>query len=88
MSPLHLGHPEIVYRRAYATPAHRRPGLQGAPVAAPLRVRFVQRTERGLVPTSRTGLLQKDGAVKFVAEDLAVDVVDLLGSGARLVRLG
>ena len=61
------------------------PGLEDAPVAAPLRVRLVQRAERGLVPT-RTGLLQKDAAVKFVAEDLAGDVVDLLASGARLVR--
>jgi exodeoxyribonuclease V beta subunit len=88
LSPLHLGHPEIVYRRAYATPAHRLPGLQDAPVAAPLRVRLVQRTERGLVPTSRTGLLQKDGAVKYVAEDLAGDVLDLLASRASLVRWG
>ncbi len=85
LSPLHLGHPEIVYRRAYATPAHRLPGLEHAPVAAPLRVRLVQRSERTLVPT-RTGLLQKDAAVKYVAEDLAGDVVDLLASGARLVR--
>ena len=88
LSPLHLGHPEIVYRRAYATPAHRLPGLQDAPVAAPVRVRLVQRTERGLMPTSRTGLLQKDGAVKYVAEDLASDVLDLLASGASLVRWG
>jgi exodeoxyribonuclease V beta subunit len=87
LSPLHLGHPEIVYRRAYATPAHRLPGLEHAPVAAPLRVRLVQRSERTLVPT-RTGLLQKDAAVKYIAEDLAGDVVDLLASGARLVRWG
>jgi exodeoxyribonuclease V beta subunit len=85
LSPLHLGHPEIVYRRAYATPAHRRPGLQGAPVAAPLRVRLVDKSERGLVRT-RSGFLQKDSAIKFVAEDLAGDVLDLLGAGAKLVR--
>ncbi len=84
MSPLHLGHPEIVYRTAYATPAHRRPGLEGAPVSAPLRVRLVHKADHRLVRT-RTGLLQKDGAVKFVAQDLASDVVDLLSSGAKLV---
>ena len=85
MSPLHLGHSEIVYRKAYATPAHRRPGLEGAPVAAPLRVRLVSRTDHGLVRT-RNGLLQKDRAVKFVAQDLTGDVLDLLGSGASLVK--
>ncbi|HTT90691.1 MAG TPA: UvrD-helicase domain-containing protein, partial [Acidimicrobiales bacterium] len=84
--PLHLGHPEIVYRRAYATPAHRRPGLQDAPVPAPLRVRLVQNGTPGLERTSGTGLLQKDGAVKYVAEDLAGDVVALLKSGAKLVN--
>ena len=85
MSPLHLGHSEIVYRKAYATPAHRRPGLEGAPIAAPLRVRLVSRSDHGLVRT-RNGLLQKDRAVKFVAQDLAGDVLDLLGSGASLVK--
>ena len=87
MSPLHLGHPEIVYRTAYATPAHRRPGLRGAPVSAPLRVRLVHKADHRLVRT-RTGLLQKDGAVKFVAQDLASDVLDLLSSGAKLASWG
>ena len=85
LSPLHLGHPEIVYRRAYATPAHQRPGLSGAPVSAPLRFRLVQKGDPGLVRT-RTGLLQKDAAVKFVAQDLAADVRDLLRSEASLVK--
>jgi exodeoxyribonuclease V beta subunit len=85
LSPLHLGHPEIVYRRAHATPAHQQPGLCGAPVSAPLRFRLVQRGDPGLVRT-RTGLLQKDAAVKFVAQDLAADVRDLLRSSATLVK--
>jgi exodeoxyribonuclease V beta subunit len=34
------------------------------------------------------GLIQKDSAVRFVAEDLAADVVRLLESGAALVRGG
>jgi exodeoxyribonuclease V beta subunit len=86
LSPLHLGHPEIVYRRAYATAAHRQPGLQDAPVPSPLRLRLVPNSTPGLERTSGTGLLQKDRAVKYVAEDLAADVVALLSSGAKLVN--
>jgi exodeoxyribonuclease V beta subunit len=85
--PLHLGHPEIQYRTAHATQAHQQPGLEGAPVAMPLRARFVPRRELGLERISR-GLIQKDAAVRFVAEDLAADVVRLLESGAALVREG
>jgi exodeoxyribonuclease V beta subunit len=85
--PLHLGHREIRYRTAHATPAHQQPGLQGAPVPVPLRARFVPRREVGLERIGR-GLIQKDSAVRFVAEDLAADVVRLLESGAALVRGG
>jgi exodeoxyribonuclease V beta subunit len=85
--PLHLGHREIQYRTAHATQAHQQPGLEGAPVSAPLRARFVPRREVGLERIGR-GLIQKDSAVRFVAEDLAADVVRLLESGAALVRGG
>jgi exodeoxyribonuclease V beta subunit len=85
LTPLHLGHPEIVYRRAFATPAHFLPGLQGAPVPAPLRVRLVQKGAPELERTSGTGLWQKDTAVKYVAKDLAGDLAALLCSGAKLV---
>jgi exodeoxyribonuclease V beta subunit len=84
LSPLHLGHPEIIYRRAHSSPTHRRSGLQGAPVPQALRARLVQRGDRRLVRT-RSGHVQKDSAVKFVAEDLAIDVVELLASEASLV---
>jgi exodeoxyribonuclease V beta subunit len=84
--PLHLGHPEIVYRRATATTAHQRPGLEGAPKPEPLRARMVYRD--GSVTRTTTGLLQKDAAVRFVADDLAADVAGLLRSGATLVHRG
>jgi exodeoxyribonuclease V beta subunit len=85
--PLHFGHPEIQYRTAHATQAHQQPGLAGAPVPAPLRARFVPRRGIGLERISK-GLIQKDSAVRFVADDLAADVVRLLESGAALVRGG
>ncbi len=84
LSPLHLGHPEIIYRKAHSSPAHRRSGLEDAPVPQALRARLVQRGDRRVVRT-RSGHVQKDSAVKFVAEDLAIDVVDLLASEASLV---
>jgi len=85
--PLHLGHRDIEYRTAHATQAHQQPGLEGAPVVAPLRARFVPRREVGLERIGR-GLIQKDSAVRFVADDLAADVVRLLESGALLVQGG
>lgn len=85
LRPLHLGHPEIVYRVACASPDHQRPGLQGQPVAEPLRARLVLRSDHR-VSRTKWGYIQKDFAVKFVAEDLASDVVGLLASGARLVN--
>ncbi|HXW80940.1 MAG TPA: UvrD-helicase domain-containing protein, partial [Acidimicrobiales bacterium] len=84
LRPLHLGHPEIVYRTADASRDHERPGLCGAPVPEPLRARLVLRNGRGISRT-KLGNIQKDFAVKFVAADLARDVVSLLASAARLV---
>ena len=81
--PAHLGHPEIVYRRAQATPSHRAPGLVGAPSPAPLRARLVL-AGGGVMRTTR-GLLQKDAAVRFIADDLVAEAVELLSSGATLV---
>ncbi len=82
--PLHLGHPEIIYRRVQATPPHYRPGLRGAPSPAPLRARLVPRDDRRLVRTGER-LVQKGSALQWIADDLAGDVVLLLGSGAELV---
>jgi len=87
LAPLHLGHPEIVLRQAKVAPAHQSPGLVGAPVTAPLRARLVERTTRGLSHIG-SGLVQKDAALKWVADDLAADVVALLKSRAKLARYG
>ena len=85
LNPLQLGHPEIVYRKPEAAEGHKAPGLVGAPRPAPVRVRVVGRETNGVART-RKGLLQKDAAVRFVAEDLAADVVELLGAPATLSR--
>lgn len=84
LDPLRLGHPDIAYRKVRATDAHRRPGLEGAPVGAPLRARVVSSDKHG-IQRNRTGDLQKDAAVDWVAADLAADVVRLLASGPHLV---
>jgi exodeoxyribonuclease V beta subunit len=83
--PLRLGHAEIPYRTVTAAPAHRHPGLVGAPVDAPLRVRVLHASD-GLARRTPKGLVQKDAAVEWVAGDLAADVVRLLSSGARIVE--
>jgi exodeoxyribonuclease V beta subunit len=82
--PLHLGHPEIIYRRVRATPPHHHPGLRGAPSSASLRARLVPRDDPRLVRTGER-LVQKGSALRWIADDLAGDVVSLLGSGAELV---
>ncbi|HZU71783.1 MAG TPA: UvrD-helicase domain-containing protein [Acidimicrobiales bacterium] len=87
MGHAHLGHPDIPYRTVRAADVHRRPGLEGAPVAAPLRARIVHSADhRGLRMTAKQNTIVKPAAVDFVAEDLAGEVVRLLSSGAELVR--
>ncbi|MGH9115954.1 MAG: UvrD-helicase domain-containing protein, partial [Acidimicrobiales bacterium] len=83
LRPLRLGHPEIEYRSVTAVAAHRRPGIDGAPHPAPLRVRMVHVAD-DLVKPTKSGPLQKDAAVEWVARDLAFDAVGLLTSGATL----
>jgi exodeoxyribonuclease V beta subunit len=83
LDPLRLGHPDIPFRPVYATPGHRQPGLKGAPVEAPLRVRLVSR-RCGARQTAK-GALYKEAAVEFIARDLSADVVSLLESGAELI---
>ncbi|MDA8309949.1 MAG: UvrD-helicase domain-containing protein [Actinomycetota bacterium] len=84
LDPVRLGHPEIQFRPVSAAPSHERPGLLGAPAAEPLRARLVPTRESGL-ETTRSGQIRKQSAVELVAQDLAADVVGVLGSGARLV---
>ena len=84
LDPVRLGHQEIQFRPVSAAPSHERPGLLGAPAAEPLRARLVPTRESGL-ETTRSGQIRKQSAVELVAQDLAADVVGVLGSGARLV---
>ena len=84
LAPLHLGHGEIRYRKASAPASHAGSRLQGAPVGAPLRARLLDRTDSRLARIG-SGLVQKDSALKWVARDLAGDIVALLSSGARLL---
>ena len=83
-----LGHEGIVYRRVRAAPANQLPGLIGAPVAAPVRVRVVRRDEPSITRT-RGGYAATASVRDHVAADLAADLVALLSSGARLeIRAG
>ncbi len=83
LDPLRLGHPDIPYRKVAATAAHQRPGLEGSPVDAPLRVRMLH-TADGLVRLTTKGA-QKGAAREWIAGDLAADIVHLLSSGGHLV---
>ena len=82
-----LGHEGIAYRPVRAAEANRGPRLLGAPVAAPLRLRVVQRDQPGLRLTS-AGHLNVQPAREHVAADLAADVVRLLSSKAEILRRG
>ena len=87
--PLQLGHQGIVYRRAGFHCAHPGPGITGAPVAEPLRFRWLDRRSPppGCTLTASKPLAKKR-AVNLVAEDLAADVVALLSAGAELLTGG
>jgi exodeoxyribonuclease V beta subunit len=77
-----LGHAEITYRRTEASPEHQRSRLEGAPVAAPLRVRVVARHDPDVART-KTDWSKAPAARAFVARDCAADIARLLASGAR-----
>ncbi|MHB8293141.1 MAG: UvrD-helicase domain-containing protein [Acidimicrobiales bacterium] len=79
-----LGHPEIVHRSVTATSTHVLPGLSGAPIAAPLRIRAVSRDAAGIDRTNK-GYVSKRSGEAYVARDLAADLVGLLNSGASVV---
>ena len=76
-----LGDGDIVYR--HVTPASRNAGsrLAGAPAGTALRVRQVA---RGAVKQTRLGDAETDAARRYVADDLACQVAELLGSAAVL----
>jgi exodeoxyribonuclease V beta subunit len=80
-----LGHPGIAYRKVSAAPCHRAPRLHGAPSAAALRIRVVDRTAPAIELTG-SGFASRPSAREHVARDLAADVVELLSAGARIER--
>jgi exodeoxyribonuclease V beta subunit len=80
-----LGHPEIVYRRLRAAPAHQTSRLRGAAEDAALRIRVVHRDQPSIELTNY-GYARAPAAREHVARDLAADVVRLLDSSATLER--
>ena len=76
-----LGHEGIVYRRVRA--ANQGARVQGAPDSAPLRIRVVPR-DTPRVGTTARGFACLNPARKYVACDVASEIVDLLRSGAEI----
>jgi exodeoxyribonuclease V beta subunit len=84
-SGVKLGHEGIAYRQVRAADAHQAPGLTGAPVAAPLRLRVALRADLAQTPR---GYARAADARRHVVCDVAADIVALLGSGARVAAPG
>jgi exodeoxyribonuclease V beta subunit len=82
-SGVRLGHEGIAYRQVRAADAHQAPGLTGAPVAAPLRVRVALRAD---LPQTPRGYARAADARRHVVCDVAADIVTLLSSGARVAK--
>ena len=82
-SGVKLGHEGIPYRHVRAADAHQPPGLSGAPVGTPLRIRALSRDHPDLSLTPG-GLASAPSARRVIAGDLAGDVVALLDSQARV----
>jgi exodeoxyribonuclease V beta subunit len=81
-----LGHPEIIYRRVEAAPAHQHPRLTGGRSSAGLRIRVVDRHQPGQIKLTQYGYAEAISTRAYVAKDLAADVVGLLSSDAQLER--
>jgi exodeoxyribonuclease V beta subunit len=75
-----LGQAGIAYYPVEAAPEHEGAGIAGAPCAAPLRVRLLDRDEMGV----GKGFPGAAAARDRIARDLADDVRDLLSSGAEI----
>ncbi len=82
-SGVRLGHEGIAYRHVRAAEGHREPGMTGALVPAPLRMRVVARDDPGVSQT-RGGYAAAESARRHVARDVASDIVALLQSGPRI----
>ena len=80
-SGVKLGHEGIAYRQVRAADEHQEPGLSGAPVASPLRLRVALRAD---LPQTPRGYARAADARRHVVCDVAADIVALLSSGARV----
>jgi len=78
-----LGHGDVAVRPVEAAQTAQR--LTGAPCDVPVRLRVVPRADLEL---TKGGLGSTPDAQRFVAEDVAADVVGLLGSDAVLTLEG
>ena len=78
-----LGHAGIVYRTVRATEANQAPRLTDARSGAPLRIRVVHRDEPGIA-TTPSNYVRNASAREHIAADLALDLVALLDSPARV----
>jgi exodeoxyribonuclease V beta subunit len=76
-----LGDRDIVVSEVDA--ANDEPSLHGAPSSSPVRIRRVPRSEFGVANDKH---IPVDQARRFVARDVAADVVRLLSSGAEIVE--
>jgi exodeoxyribonuclease V beta subunit len=77
-----LGHDEICYASTTAAPGREASRISGLAKPAPVRLRLVDSDRPGLTLTASAGVVQKDSAIAYVADDLASDVVALLSRGA------
>jgi exodeoxyribonuclease V beta subunit len=84
--PTRFGHAQIAYLPVQASDSHQAPGLRLAPSDAGMRVRLVQGTETGRRLSN--GRLLKGDAERWVASDVAAQIVALLSSGAELRKAG
>ena len=84
-SDAQLGYAGIAYRKIRAADANQQPGLVGAPVDEPLRVRIVHADDRlvPLTPTRREPKVPESRS--FIAKDLAAEVVRLLSARPQLI---
>jgi exodeoxyribonuclease V beta subunit len=80
-SGVKLGHEGIAYRQVRAADEHQTPGLHGAPMPAPLRLRVALRED---LPQTPRGFARAADARRHVVCDVASDIVALLSSGARV----
>ena len=84
LSPLQMGHPEIIFRTVRAPADRQDASIRDFPTGTPIRFRLVDEHQDGIQHTAAKGLLQKGSLVDWIAGDVAADVSQLLEPGARI----